>query len=212
MAFRDRIVEFKRVKASDLLANKKNWRLHPEAQKEALAAVLSEIGFAGALAARQTPEGLELLDGHLRANMAGDELVPVVVLDLNDEEAAKFLATFDPLAGMAITDGKAMAALLMEVEPTIKDESAAFRKLIADAMDELEEETKDGKLPEHEVPGMRLTPHEHYDYLVVLCTNAQEWNVLCGRLKLIPENRRGRMGTCRAVRADRLMAILKDAT
>ena len=118
----------------------------------------------------QTPAGLELLDGHLRADVAGDELVPVVVLDLNDEEAGKFLATFDPLAMMALTDGAKLGALLTEVEATLEDGSAAFRKLIADAEVELEqEEAAAGKAgTEHEVPGMRLQPHEHYDYLVVL--------------------------------------------
>jgi len=107
MKFRDRVVEFKRVKASEIAPNAKNWRLHSEWQKEAFAAVLNEIGFAGALVVRETEKGLEQLDGHLRANMVGDELVPVIVLDLNDEEAAKFLATFDPLAGMALTSGRA---------------------------------------------------------------------------------------------------------
>jgi hypothetical protein len=210
MGFRDRVVEFKRVKASELIPNKKNWRLHPEGQKDALSAVLGEIGFAGAVAARETPAGLELLDGHLRTSMAGDELVPVVVLDLNDEEAAKFLATFDPLAGMALTDASALGNLLAEIELTIEDESAAFRKLIADANAELEGEEEKDEV-QHEVPGMALQPHEHYDYLVVLCTNAQEWNVLCDRLDLVPERRRGRMGTCRAVRAARLLPLLKDA-
>ncbi len=161
---------------------------------------------------RQTAAGLELLDGHLRKDLAGDAEVPVLVLDLNDEEAAKFLATFDPLAGMAITDSRALGALLKEVEPTIFDESAAFRKLVADAMAELKQEQADKKEPEYEIPGMRLTPHEHYDYLVVLCTNAQEWNVLCGRLKLVPEERRGRMGTARAIRASRLLEMMKDPT
>lgn len=178
--FRDRIVEFKRVKATELIANPKNWRLHPESQKDAMEAVLREVGFAGATAVRKTAAGYELLDGHLRKDLAGDAEVPVLVLDLNDEEAAKFLATFDPIAGMAITDSKALGALLKEVEPTIFDESAAFRKLVADAMADLKQEQAEKKEPEYETPGMRLTPHEHYDYLVVLCTNAQEWSCAAG--------------------------------
>jgi hypothetical protein len=57
---------------------------------------------------------------------------------------------------------------------------------------------------------MALQPHEHYDFLVVLCTTAQEWNVLCDKLKLKPQARRGRMGTARAIRASALLKLLGD--
>jgi hypothetical protein len=58
---------------------------------------------------------------------------------------------------------------------------------------------------------MALQPHEHYDYLVVLATTAQEWNVLCDRLGMVPDKRRGRMGTCRAIRAGKLIEALKPS-
>jgi hypothetical protein len=65
---------------------------------------------------------------------------------------------------------------------------------------------KDKPEAAREVEGMALEPHEHYDYLVVLATTTQEWNVLCERLGLEPEKRRhGRMGTCRAMRASKLL-------
>ncbi len=44
-----------------------------------------------------------LMDGHLRAETTADQLVPVLVLDANEAEANKLLATLDPLAGMAET-------------------------------------------------------------------------------------------------------------
>jgi hypothetical protein len=100
IAFRDRIVEFRRVKASELLANPKNWRLHPQSQRGALSGLLKDIGFVGAILARQVNDGLEILDGHLRQEEAGDADVPVLITDLNDEEAAKLLATYDPLSSM----------------------------------------------------------------------------------------------------------------
>ncbi len=61
---RDRIRELRRVPASTLLANPKNWRTHPKAQAAAMTALLGEIGYADALIARETPEGLVLIDGH----------------------------------------------------------------------------------------------------------------------------------------------------
>jgi hypothetical protein len=48
MLIRDRIRELRRVRARDLLANPKNWRVHPKAQSAALRGLLSEIGYADA--------------------------------------------------------------------------------------------------------------------------------------------------------------------
>ena len=81
MKIRDRIKEFRRVPASLLQPNPKNWRTHPQAQQDALKGILAEVGFADALLARETPEGgLMLIDGHLRAETASDALVPVLIL------------------------------------------------------------------------------------------------------------------------------------
>ena len=45
-----------------------------------------------------------LIDGHLRAETTPDQLVPVLVLDVDENESHKLLATLDPLAAMAETD------------------------------------------------------------------------------------------------------------
>jgi hypothetical protein len=200
---RDRIVELRRVKAADLRTNPKNWRLHPEGQRSAVGEMLASIGFVGALAAREVNGGLELLDGHLRKDLAAESKVPVLILDLNDEEADKMLATFDPLSGLALVDGEKLDDLLRGVS---LDENAEIRRMLADMHVELVDEMKDKPEAAREVEGMALEPHEHYDYLVVLATTTQEWNVLCERLGLEPEKRRhGRMGTCRAMRASKLL-------
>jgi hypothetical protein len=67
MKIRDRVKALVRVRAGDLLPNPKNYRRHPKAQADALRGLLSEVGFADALLARETPAGLMLIDGHLRA-------------------------------------------------------------------------------------------------------------------------------------------------
>src|SRR2546426_5451099 len=101
-AVRDRVLDFRRVRASELVPSPLNWREHPPAQREALRGILEEIGFAGAILARKTPAGLlEVIDGHLRVEELGDQEVPVLVLDVNEEEAKTLLATLDPLAAMA---------------------------------------------------------------------------------------------------------------
>lgn len=111
MKIRDRIREFKRVPANQILPNPKNWRTHSDKQANAMRATLAEIGFADAVLVRETPDGLMLIDGHLRTETAGDAVVPVLILDVTEIEADKLLATLDPLAAMAGQDTEKMAEL-----------------------------------------------------------------------------------------------------
>jgi len=105
MAPRDRIKELRRVRAAELLPNPRNWRKHPPAQQSAMRGLLADIGYAGALLARELADGsLELLDGHLRAATTPQAIVPVLVVDVTDEEAAKILATHDAITPMAVPD------------------------------------------------------------------------------------------------------------
>jgi len=116
MQIKDRIKELRRVKASELLPNPKNWRTHPDNQKNALKAILAEVGYADAVLAYETPKGLMLVDGHLRAETTPDNMVPVLVLDINEAEADKLLATIDPLAGLAQQDSEKLAELFQNLK------------------------------------------------------------------------------------------------
>src|SRR5262245_40056529 len=107
MQVRDRIKELRRVPASALRANPRNWSKHPHGQQNALRGVLAEVGYADALLARELPDGsLMLVDGHLRAETTPDAVVPVLVLDIDEREADLILLTLDPLAAMAETSAK----------------------------------------------------------------------------------------------------------
>ena len=130
MIWRDRVKEMKRVKSSELLANPRNWREHPADQKSAMQGVLDEIGIAGALIARETDEGLELIDGHLRTEMMdSDTEWPVLVLDVNKEEADTLLATIDPIAAMANRNNENLADLLAGIETETEELSALLDNL-----------------------------------------------------------------------------------
>lgn len=129
MKIRDRIVRLDRVKAGSLIPNPKNWRTHPDDQRDAIRGVLAEIGYAGALLVRETTDGLMLIDGHARAEATPDSDVPVLVLDLSEEEADYLLATFDPIGAMAGKDEAALTALLADVAT-----SNAAVKAMLDAM------------------------------------------------------------------------------
>ena len=127
MKIRDRVKELRRVRASELIPNPKNWRTHPTAQKDALRGVLAEIGYADALIAREQEDGtLQLLDGHLRAETTPDQEIPVLIVDVTQAEADKILATLDPLSAMAGKD----VELLGDLVANLETESDALRDML----------------------------------------------------------------------------------
>ena len=94
---------------------------------DALRGLLTEIGYADALIARELPDGqLQLIDGHLRAATTPDAEVPVLVLDVTEEEADKILLTLDPLAAMAESDSARIQALL----ETVRTDNEAVEDLL----------------------------------------------------------------------------------
>jgi DNA modification methylase len=133
MQIRDRIKELRRVRAGDLKPHPKNWRSHPDSQKNALRGLLAEIGYADTLLTRELEDGcLQLIDGHLRAETTPDALVPVLVTDLSEEEAEKVLLTLDPLAAMATADKDNLQALLSSLKFESPDISAMLEGLATD--------------------------------------------------------------------------------
>jgi len=125
---RDRIVEFTRIKASELTPHPQNWRKHPKAQQAAMSGILKEVGYVDALMVRQHEGGYQIIDGHLRAETTPDATVPVLVVDLDDAETALVLATFDPLAAMAQASAEHLDALLQQVNTT----DTALQAMLAD--------------------------------------------------------------------------------
>jgi hypothetical protein len=54
---------------------------------------------------------LTLIDGHLRQEELGDEIVDCEILDVNDEEARTLLMAIDPLSQLAGYDANTLAVL-----------------------------------------------------------------------------------------------------
>lgn len=125
IAIRDRVIELRRVKRGEVLPNARNWRRHPEGQRAALTGLLSTIGIAGAALAYYSARNdnqLTYIDGHLRDEEIGDGL-PVLITDLNDEEADLLLASYDPVAALAQADREQLDSLLKDVRA--EDEALA---------------------------------------------------------------------------------------
>jgi hypothetical protein len=128
-----------------LLANPRNWRIHPKAQQDALAGILSEVGWVQRVIVNQRTG--HIVDGHLRVALAisrQEPSVPVVYVDLSEEEERMVLASLDPLAAMAIADSEQLDALLAEV--SVSDE--ALRAML----DGLRSEPKAGLTDPDAVP------------------------------------------------------------
>lgn len=101
---RNRIKELRYIKAKDISPNKHNWRTHPEFQKNALRAILAEVGIVDALIAYEQNGNLCYIDGHLRAETEPETEWPVLVLDVTEEEAKKLVLSFDHLGELAEFD------------------------------------------------------------------------------------------------------------
>ena len=163
MQIRDRIKELRRVPAKTLIPNPKNWRTHPDRQKDVLKGVLAEVGYADALLVREFPDGsLQLIDGHLRAETTPEQEVPVLVLDLDESEADKLLTLLDPLAGLAGTNHD----LLSELIANLETENAAVRQMLDEMM------SKPPELPNGE--DLKNLPIPNLFQILIECENEDQ--------------------------------------
>ncbi len=173
--WRSRIVARGEASPAELVANPGNWRSHPPAQRKALAGLLDQVGWVqDVVVNRRTGR---LVDGHLRVELArtrGETSVPVLFVDLAEDEEALVLASLDPLAAMAGTDPEKLAALLGEARAN--DE--ALRAMLAELA------TRAGIAPTltagltdpDDAPALPLTPRTQPGDLYVL----GEHRLLCG--------------------------------
>jgi hypothetical protein len=115
---RNRIVERRMMKASEIEDHPAQWRDHNAPQADAMAGVLEEVGIASTLKVWKSERAggrYVAWDGHLRKSLDPDLEWPVDILDVTDAEADYLLAVFDPLAAMATADAGALDALLSSV-------------------------------------------------------------------------------------------------
>ena len=148
----NRIVRYGEAAPAELRPNPRNWRRHPRAQQDALAGVLTEVGWAQGVVVNERTG--HLVDGHARVDLAvarKEPAVPVVYVDLSPEEEAKVLATLDPLGAMAGADPERLAALVRDVTT----DDAALRSVVRDLAEAngiaLEGDDEPPEAPEPEV-------------------------------------------------------------
>lgn len=112
----NRIVGQGQKPASQFKVNPNAWRMHPKEQREALQALLLQVGWVA-----QVIENVRtghLIDGQERVGIAlqnNDEEVPYLKVDLSLEEERLILATLDPIGAMAEADREKLDILLAEI-------------------------------------------------------------------------------------------------
>jgi len=88
-----------------LMPHPLNWRKHPQFQRESLRAILERIGWVqNVIVNRRTGR---LIDGHLRVGLAlelKEPQVPVLYVDLSEEEEKLVLASLDPIGDYSTAD------------------------------------------------------------------------------------------------------------
>ena len=152
MTIKNRIVGEGEIDAHQLVANPRNWRIHPIAQQQSLDEVLTKVGWVQRVTVNKR-SGF-VVDGHLRVLIAMEhgESVPVEYVDLDEAEEALILATLDPLASMAAADRDQLADLTANMEIQTKELEQTIGELLGDKSpfgdEEAVEVTVCARLPE----------------------------------------------------------------
>ena len=113
--WKNRIVGYGLEDADQLLANPKNFRIHPKAQQAALEGSLDKLGWIQNCVVNRLTGFV--VDGHARAALAisRHEQVPCVYVELTAEEEALAIATLDTITAQAGTDQEILDSLIADI-------------------------------------------------------------------------------------------------
>lgn len=206
------------IEAGTLSANPDNWRRHPREQLDTLRELLDDpdVGWAGACLFNERTG--RLIDGHARRDVVDPATpIPVLVGSWNEEAERRILLTLDPVAAMAGADRELYENLAQQV--TV--DGLYARELIwQTAQGSTYAEDDEGKpttMDEAQVlPDMECQPFEHYDYVLLLFRNSQDWQraqELLGleRIKIRYPGGFTKVGLGRCLEGPKAIAILLDA-
>lgn len=127
--WRNRIVRTGEEAPDQLLANPRNWRVHPKHQQNVLTGVLESVGWVTHVIVNERTG--HVVDGHARVGLAisrNEPTVPVTYVDLTEQEEALVLATLDPISALAGSDKDTFGELMQWVDT----EDVAVQRLLDD--------------------------------------------------------------------------------
>jgi hypothetical protein len=191
--WRNRIVGHGTVAAAELLANPKNYRIHPDNQKQALTGVLDQVGWVQSIIVNQR-SGL-VVDGHMRAALAvaRGETVPVTYVELDEHEEALILAALDPITTLAVSDAEKFGALYEQLSV----EGDALDGLLSTYLADAQSVTLKDPAGESESSGSSSTPGgrklgKEADQQIKAVLYARDLAVFEGAIKATGELNRGK--------------------
>jgi hypothetical protein len=114
--WQNRIVNLAVEDPEQLLAHPMNARTHPGAQRNAMRGVLDEIGWIAPVIVNDVTG--TMIDGHMRCEEAisAGEHVPVLHVELTEEEELAMLALYDPIGMAARYDQELLSELADAVQ------------------------------------------------------------------------------------------------
>lgn len=153
--WQNRIVGTGTEKPDQILANPFNFRHHPQHQKNALEGVLKEVGWVQNVIINKTTG--HLIDGHLRVDLAmdkGESEIPVVYVEMTEDEERIALASLDPISGLAEQNQEELDRLLDQIGDINDNDqlSAFFESLHSNHDDDPEE---DGEVEDDDAPEVK---------------------------------------------------------
>lgn len=177
--WQNRIVRYEQVAPYSLLDNPFNFRVHSQLQQTHLVTLLEQVGWVDVVKVNQNSG--RIVDGHLRVEKArqeGEATVPVLWLDLTDEEEQLVLATLDWITEQAEVDVERLQLLLAQVAATelLEDDSEILEAIAESAGFTLDA----GDYAEVEDPGAQI---ERADEL------REKWGTELGQLWQLGEHR-----------------------
>ena len=170
------------IEAGSLSENPLNWRRHSQEQLEGIRELLQdpEVGWAGACLFNERTG--RLVDGHARKQVVDPATpVPVLVGNWSEEAEAKILATLDPVGAMAAGDPAAYAKLVEMVQA----DGLWVRELLHQTAKGIEAascgepDTASDDADAVQLPAMECQPFEHYDYVMLMFRNDQDFQRAC---------------------------------
>lgn len=178
--WRNRIVGYDNVAPDQLMGHPYNYRRHGAKQQEIMSETLGTLGWVQAvLVSKNTGT---VLDGHMRVELAlrNDEpTVPVIYVEVSEDEERTILATFDPLGGMAYIDRDQLAELVGDIDLTNGTITKIHESLFAS-----DSETQATRVPATERPPKeegvewaRLSFRCPMETLVTFYENAESWGM-----------------------------------
>lgn len=132
--FENKIIKYDIKEANQFQVNPLNFRKHPQKQRDAVKASLSEIGWISTVV--ENIQTGNLIDGHERVWQAlsqGESTqVPYLLVDLTPEEEKLALAVYDKITNMADIDSDVLEQLMYDVNTS----EIALQELLAEMSEE----------------------------------------------------------------------------